>query len=134
MISPLSVLQLRATGGGADLYRGRKMSPVKRFMEASRGNSSAVITRGVKYVGIPMLLSCGMRHCDGIGDNGLCRDNTAQWRAHDPKEVLRFYGLLDESHKPFGDRLHFRYAHMPCMIEACPIPDLGCDVCSNYAC
>jgi hypothetical protein len=39
--------QVRETGIDQTLYRGRKMSSVKRFVEASRGNSSAVITRGV---------------------------------------------------------------------------------------
>jgi hypothetical protein len=73
---------MRETGMDHDVFRGRTLSPVKRYMEASRGNPSAVITRGVK-------------------------DKTAQWREHDPRDVLRFYGLVDETGLP-GGGLKFR--------------------------
>lgn len=46
----LRYAQVRETGMDSTLYRGRKLSPVKRYMEASRGSTSAVLTRGIKCV------------------------------------------------------------------------------------
>jgi len=81
--SERTAAMMRDTGAAHDTYRGRKLSPVKRYMEASRGSSSAMLTRGVK-------------------------DTAEQWRAHDPRAVLRFYGLIDETAAPGGHKVKFR--------------------------
>lgn len=65
---------------GSETYHGRQMTAIKRFLEASRGSTSAVLTKGV-------------------------RDKTAQWRAHDTRDALKFRGVIDERDKEGGLRL-----------------------------
>ncbi len=57
----------RETGKEVDAWRGKRMSPVKRFMEATRGNANPRLTRGVP-------------------------DSLGQFLRHDG-QVLRFKGL-----------------------------------------
>ena len=105
--------QARETGIDQSIYRGRKMSSVKRFVEASRGNSSAVITRGVKCVVLPPLRRARARRTlDSACCLFRCRDKTAQWRAYDSSECLTLYGMLDETSKFGGAVLRLRCVGM----------------------
>lgn len=71
---------------GSSTYHGREMTSIKRFLEASRGSTSAVLTKGV-------------------------RDKTAQWRAHDSRDALKFKGIIDERDKEGGLRLPVTVAY-----------------------
>lgn len=63
-------------------FYGKRVNPEKRFLEASRGSTSVVMTRGIA-------------------------DKTAQYRAHDPHATLRFKGVFDDRARPFGDVVHY---------------------------
>ena len=68
----------RETGKEVDAWRGKRMSPVKRFMEATRGNANPRLTRGVP-------------------------DSLGQFLRHDG-QVLRFRGLWDDTDKVYGQK------------------------------
>jgi Ca2+-binding EF-hand superfamily protein len=68
----------RETGREVDAWRGKRMSPVKRFMEATRGNANPRLTRGVP-------------------------DSLGQFLRHDGR-VLRFRGLWDDTDKVYGQK------------------------------
>ena len=73
--------QARETGADQTGYYGKKANPLKRFMEATLGNPSAVQIRGVK---------------DG---KGKFLDND--------RVVLRFFGIWDDRSSVYGAKLRF---------------------------
>ena len=68
----------RETGGELGVWRGKRMSPVKRFMEATRGNANPRLTRGVP-------------------------DSLGQFLKYDGV-ILRFKGLWDDTDKVYGQK------------------------------
>lgn len=73
-------IKARETGSDQSGYYGKKANPMKRFMEATLGNASAVQIRGIA-------------------------DGKKKFLEHDRK-VLRFYGFWDDRRAVFGDTLH----------------------------
>ena len=73
--------QARETGADQTGFYGRKANPLKRFMEATLGNPSAVQIRGIK---------------DGKG-KFLEKD----------RAVLRFFGVWDDRSRVYGAKLRF---------------------------
>ncbi len=73
--------QARETGADQTGYYGKKANPLKRFMEATLGNPSAVQIRGVK---------------DGKG----------KFLEND-RAVLRFFGIWDDRTNVYGAKLRF---------------------------
>eukprot|EP01138_Halocafeteria_seosinensis_P016387 gb/GECG01016718.1/.p1 GENE.gb/GECG01016718.1/~~gb/GECG01016718.1/.p1 ORF type:complete len:823 (+),score=122.84 gb/GECG01016718.1/:1-2469(+) len=69
---------LRESGMDSSTYRGKRTSPVKRYMEAQRGNPSATQTRGTA-------------------------DKYQQFLDHD-RDVLRFSGYWDDRDRVYGDQ------------------------------
>lgn len=74
-------LKARDTGSDPTGYYGKKANPMKRFMEASLGNSSAVQIRGIK-------------------------DAKKKFLDYD-RVVLRFFGVWDNTGTVYGDKLKF---------------------------
>lgn len=75
-----STLKARDTGADSEIFRGKKMNPLKRFMEASLGKT---------------------------GGGGGTKDTLAKFLENDGK-VLRFYGMWDDRKTVYGDKLFFR--------------------------
>jgi EF-hand domain-containing protein 1 len=72
-------LKARDTGSDPTGYYGKKANPMKRFMEASLGNPSAVQIRGIK-------------------------DSKKKFLDYD-RVVLRFFALWDNTTSVYGDKL-----------------------------
>ena len=74
-------VKARDTGSDPSGYYGKKANPMKRFMEASLGNPSAVQIRGI-------------------------RDGKKRFLDQD-RVVLRFYGVWDDTTAVYGSKLRF---------------------------
>jgi len=74
-------LKARETGSDPTGYYGKKANPMKRFMEASLGNPSAVQIRGIT-------------------------DTKKKFLDHD-RVVLRFHGIWDDTGSVYGSKLKY---------------------------
>lgn len=77
----LAIWQARETGSDPTGYYGKKANPMKRFMEAALGNSSAVQIRGI-------------------------RDGKKKFLDQD-RVVLRFHGIWDNTAAVYGTKAKF---------------------------
>ncbi len=77
----VALLQTRETGSDSSGYYGKKAHPMKRYMEATLGNPSAVQIRGIP-------------------------DAMKKFLDHD-REVLRFHGIWDDRSSVYGSKIRF---------------------------